>query len=131
MFYGVAIKNGKLLVSEAYDKVKDSFFYRCLGGGIEFQETSKDALKREFMEEIGIDIIISDLLGVAENIFVYEGKKGHEIVFLYKIDIPENLYQDKYVQDEDGEIGEAVWIDIEEFKNGSKTLYPKEIFKYL
>ena len=58
MFYGVAIKDGKLLVSEAFDKVKNSYFYRCLGGGIEFQETSKDALKREFMEEIGIDIII-------------------------------------------------------------------------
>ena len=47
---GVAIKDGKLLVSEAYDSVKNNYFYRCLGGGIEFQETSIDALKREFKE---------------------------------------------------------------------------------
>lgn len=128
---GVAIKDGKLLVSEAYDSVKNNYFYRCLGGGIEFQETSIDALKREFKEEINIDIEVGELLGVAENIFTYNGKKGHEIVFLYKINIPENIYQEKYVQDEDGEIGEAVWVDIKDFKNGSKILYPEEIFKYL
>lgn len=128
---GVAIKDGKLLVSEAYDSVKNNYFYRCLGGGIEFQETSIDALKREFKEEINIDIEVGELLGVAENIFTYNGKKGHEIVFFYEINIPENLYQEKYIQDEDGEIGEAVWVDINDFKNGSKILYPKEIFKYL
>ena len=128
---GVAIKDGKLLVSEAYDSVKNNYFYRCLGGGIEFQETSIDALKREFKEEINIDIEVGELLGVAENIFTYNGKKGHEIVFFYEINIPENLYQEKYIQDEDGEIGETVWVDIKDFKNGSKILYPKEIFKYL
>ena len=128
---GVAIKDGKLLVSEAYDSVKNNYFYRCLGGGIEFQETSIDALKREFKEELNIDIEVGNFLGVAENIFTYNGKKGHEIVFFYEINIPENLYQEKYIQDEDGEIGEAVWVDIKDFKNGSKILYPKEIFKYL
>ena len=128
---GVAIKDGKLLVSEAYDSVKNNYFYRCLGGGIEFQETSIDALKREFKEEINIDIEVGNFLGVAENIFTYNGKKGHEIVFFYEINIPENLYQEKYIQDEDGEIGEAVWVDIKDFKNGSKILYPKEIFKSL
>ena len=128
---GVAIKDGKLLVSEAYDSVKNNYFYRCLGGGIEFQETSIDALKREFKEEINIDIEVGNFLGVAENIFTYNGKKGHEIVFFYEINIPENLYQEKYIQDEDGEIGEAVWVDIKDFKNGSKILYPREIFKYL
>ena len=128
---GVAIKDGKLLVSEAYDSVKNNYFYRCLGGGIEYQETSIDALKREFKEEINIDIEVGNFLGVAENIFTYNGKKGHEIVFFYEINIPENLYQEKYIQDEDGEIGEAVWVDIKDFKNGSKILYPREIFKYL
>ena len=83
------------------------------------------------MEEIGIDIIIKKFLGIAENIFVYEGKKGHEIVFFYEIEIPENLYKEKYVQNEDGQIDEAIWIDVKDFKNDSKTLYPKEIFKYI
>ena len=83
------------------------------------------------MEEIGIPIEVGDFLGIAENIFTYNGVPGHEIVFFYKIDIPDNLYKDKYIQDEDGEAGEAIWVDIKEFKNGSKILYPEEIFKYL
>lgn len=128
---GLAIKNNKLLVSECYDKVKNQTFYRCLGGGIEFLETSTDALKREFLEEININIEIKKFLGIAENIFTFQGKDGHEIVFFYQIDIPDELYQDKYIQDEDGEMGEAIWVDINEFKNGEKILYPKEIFKYL
>ena len=128
---GIAIRDGKLLVSEGYDSKKDSHFYRCLGGGIEFQETSQEALKREFMEELGININVKNLLGVAENIFTFEGKQGHEIVFMYNIEIPENLYKEKYIQDEDGEPGEALWIDVNDFKNKSKILYPEEIFKYL
>ena len=45
---GLAIRDGKVLVSEGYDKVKNQTFYRCLGGGIEFLEKSDEALKREF-----------------------------------------------------------------------------------
>ena len=32
--------------------------------------------------------------------------------------------------DDDGE-SEAIWVDIDEFKNNKKILYPEEIFKYL
>ena len=46
---GVAIRDGKLLVSKGIDNIKNNSFYRALGGGIEFQEKSEDALKREFM----------------------------------------------------------------------------------
>ena len=73
---GLAIKNNKILVSEGYDKVKDETFYRCLGGGIEFLEKSEEALKREFMEEININITVKDFLGISENIFTFQGKKS-------------------------------------------------------
>ena len=59
---GIARKDNKILVSEGFDKVKKQTFYRCLGGGIEFLETSQEALKREFKEEIDIDIEIDDFL---------------------------------------------------------------------
>ena len=80
---GLAIKNNKILVSEGYDKVKDETFYRCLGGGIEFLEKSEEALKREFMEEINIDITVRDFLGISENIFTCQGKKAHELILFY------------------------------------------------
>jgi len=127
---GLAIKNGKVLVSEGYDKVKGQTFYRCLGGGIEFLEKSDEALKREFLEELNIDIVIKDFLGFSENIFNFEGKDAHELVFIYSIDIKDCDYKDEYqIIDEPNNI--AKWIDINKFKSEELILYPKEIIKYL
>ena len=128
---GLAIKNNKLLVSEGFDKVKNEIFYRCLGGGIEFLEKGKEALKREFLEEINVDLIVKDFLGISENIFTYQGKKAHELILFYSIEIPDKNYQEEYkVIDDHGETI-AKWIDINEFKNKNKILYPEEVFKYI
>ena len=128
---GLAIKNNKLLVSEGFDKVKNETFYRCLGGGIEFLEKSEEASKREFLEEINIDITVKDFLGISENIFTYQGKKAHELILFYSIDISDENYKEEYkVIDDHGETI-AKWIDIEEFKNKNKILYPEEVFKYI
>ena len=128
---GLAIKNNKLLVSEGFDKVKNETFYRCLGGGIEFLEKSEEALKREFLEEINIDITVKDFLGISENIFTYQGKKAHELILFYSIDISDDNYQEVYKVIDDHSETIAKWINIEEFKNKSKILYPKEVFKYI
>lgn len=128
---GLAIKNNKLLVSEGYDHSKKQTFYRCLGGGIEFLEKSTVALKREFLEEININIIIKNFLGITENIFTYEGKNAHELVMYYNIDILDEDYKEKYIVNDDNGQSKAIWIGIDEFKNGNKILYPKEVFKYL
>lgn len=128
---GLAIKNGKLLVSEGYDHSKKQTFYRCLGGGIEFLEKSTDALKREFLEEINTHIIIDNFLGISENIFTYQGKNAHELVLYYKISIDDNDYKDEYIVNDDHGQSKATWIDINDFKNGNKILYPEDVFKYL
>lgn len=128
---GIAKRDNKILVSEGYDKVRDQKFYRCLGGGIEFLETSKEALKREYKEELGIDIVIEDFCGIAENIFTYKGKKAHELILFYNIKIKENDIKDKYHVIDDNSETDAFWIDIDEFKRGDKILYPEQIFKYL
>lgn len=128
---GLAIKDNKLLVSEGFDNVKKQTFYRCLGGGIEFLEKSTDALKREFKEEINIDIVIKDFLGISENIFTYQGKSAHELVFYYNINILDKDYKEEYVVTDDNGQSKAVWIDINEFKNRNKILYPQEVFKYI
>lgn len=128
---GIAVKNNKLLVSEGFDNIKKETFYRCLGGGIEFLEKSEDALKREFMEEININITVKDFLGISENIFTYKGKKAHELILFFSIEISDKDYQEVYkVIDDHGETI-AKWIDIEEFKNKNKILYPEEVFKYI
>ena len=128
---GIAKKDNKILVGIGYDKVKKQTFYRALGGGIEFGETSKDAIKREFQEEIHADIKVGELLGVTENIFTYQGKTGHEIVFLYSIEIPNGNFKNDYeINDEVGKYN-AVWVDIDDFKSGKKIIYPEGFLKYI
>ena len=128
---GVDIKNGKILVSEGYDSIKKQTFYRCLGGGIEFLEKSDEALKREFLEELGIEIIIKDFLGLAENIFTFEGKDAHELVFFYSIDINDSDYKDEYIILDMEKDNIAKWIDIQDFKSKKQIIYPQEVLKYL
>ena len=128
---GIAIKDNKLLVSEGFDKVKNQTFYRCLGGGIEYLKKSSDAIKREFKEEIDVDIIVNDFLGISENIFTYQRKKAHELILFYSIEISDENYQEEYkVIDDHGETI-AKWIDLDEFKNKNKILYPEVIFKFI
>ena len=128
---GMVKRGNKILVGEGYDKIKNETFYRSIGGGIEFLETSKDALKREFKEELHIDISVGDFLGISENIFTYNGKKAHELILFYNVEIQDEDYKEKYhIVDNNCET-DAVWIDIEKFKNKELKIYPEQVFDYL
>lgn len=91
--YAVLEKDGKVLMHEI--KAHGELIgYRIPGGHVEFGEKSLDALIREIKEELDTDIENISLLGVDENIFIYEGKPGHEITFIYKADFADqSLYQ--------------------------------------
>lgn len=128
---GIAMDKNKILVSEGYDKIKKQTFYRCLGGGIEFLETSQEALKREYKEELDIDIIVEEFRGISENIFTYQGKKAHELILFYNIKIQEKDIKEKYhIIDDNYEI-DAYWVDVNEFKHNKKIIYPEQIYKYI
>ena len=75
--------NGKILVNEFRDPVSQQTCYRPIGGGIEFGETSAEAIVREVQEESGLSMTDVRLLGTLESFFVYNGKPGHEIVQVY------------------------------------------------
>ena len=128
---GIVRKGNKLLVSKGYDKSKKQEFYRCLGGGIEFLERSEDALIREFKEELNINIKVGKFLGICESIFNNKGKNAHELVLLYDAYIDDKDYQEKYKVIDDESESEAVWVEINRFKDKELTLYPEEIFNYL
>jgi len=79
----VFCNHNRILVAEGYDPVKKQTFYRPLGGGIEFGESSEHTIHRELMEEIGAEVSDLKYLGTLENIFVFNGEPGHEIVMVY------------------------------------------------
>ncbi len=80
----VVWRDNQILVSEGFDRVKRTLYYRPLGGGIEPGERSHEAAAREMREEVGFDMVDLTLLGVLENLFVVDGKPGHEIIFVYQ-----------------------------------------------
>lgn len=128
---GIVKRENKILVSKGYDKIKNETFYRSIGGGIEFLENSKDALKREFKEELSIDIKVEKFLGISENIFVYNGKNAHELILFYNVDIKDSEYKEKYHIIDDNCETDAMWINIDKFKNKELKLYPEQVLKYL
>ena len=128
---GIVKRDNKILVSKGYDKIKNEIFYRSIGGGIEFLENSKDALKREFKEELNIDINVGDFLGISENIFTYNGRNAHELILFYNVDISDLNYKEKYHIIDDNCETDAMWINIDKFINKELKIYPEEVFKYL
>lgn len=124
----------RLLVSEGYDPVKQRYFFRPLGGGIEFGESSQAAIVREIREETGHEIHQIQLLGVLENRFVFDGKPGHEIVFVYDAEfVDRTLYQQGCIawaeQGEQSAI--AYWKTLEEIQQQQICLVPEEILAWL
>ena len=122
-------KGDTILVSEGYDKVKLETFYRPLGGAIEFGERSEDALRREIKEEINADVTDLRLLGVMDNLFVFEGKPGHEIVMVYDGTLTDPAIYERGVVNglhgvDDGIPFTATWKRLNEFGEGKLRLYP-------
>ncbi len=132
----VFLKNNKILVAEGYDPVKDEYFYRPLGGGIEFGENSADTICREMLEEIHVEVDRQSLkyLGAVENIFHFNGTAGHEIVLIYDGTLKESaLYEQAVItgKEANGEDIRAVWKDLAEFGVGKSILYPTGLLEML
>ena len=126
--------DGFLFVSKAHDHNKNSYFYRPIGGTIEYREYSIDTVKREVKEELNTEIDVINLQGILENMFVYNGKKCHEIVFVYKGNFLDKTYYEhkEYdVVETDGSKIPGLWINVNEFINKQKELVPVGIIKYL
>ena len=125
----------RLLVSEGFDAAKQSYFCRPLGGGIEFGETSHAAVLREIEEEIGAAIENLRLVGVLENIFMYEGQRGHEIVFVYDAEfVDKTLYEQAEIIC--CEVGvadrfQAVWRSLAEMEKNKTRLVPEGLVELL
>src|SRR6185503_2516948 len=128
--------NDRILVAEGYDSVKDEYFYRPLGGGIEFGETSVETVCRELMEEINVEVDMESLkyLGTVENIFHFNGTASHEIVLIYDGALKEpGLYKQAVIagKEVNGEDFRAVWRDLDEFRDGKSILYPTGLIEML
>ncbi len=107
-------KDDKILLH----KSKKDDFYAIPGGRVKVGESSIKTLKREFMEETGKNINVKNFIGLVENFFEYNGKKYHEIMFLFNVEfVDNNLYNgEKIIGLEDNGKIEFIWKDINELE---------------
>ncbi len=81
---GLGFRDGHVLVHRATHED----FWTFPGGRAEIGETSVETLKREMIEELGVEVIVGRMLWTVENFFRYEARDYHEIGFYYEMEIP-------------------------------------------
>jgi 8-oxo-dGTP pyrophosphatase MutT (NUDIX family) len=117
-----------LLCADGFDAVKQQQFYRPLGGGVEFGETTAEAVTRELQEETGMSIEVRANLGAVENLFTFQGGAGHEVVFEL-VCVPaagsEPPDLSPLACDEEGAAFTAHWLPLAEVLAGTHRVYPE------
>lgn len=108
-------------------------FYRALGGGVEFGENSREALQREFQEELGAALENISYLGCIESLFTYKNTPHHEIIQLYRADfVDQQLYDRDVIPFQEGDrTKEARWIPLGELQANPDRLVPAACWQYL
>ena len=122
---GLPVRDGHVLVQEFGGADGEPPFVRAIGGGIEFGERAAEAVRREFLEELGVAVTAADLLAVTENIFTFLGRAGHEIVHIFAVECAEleTWPLDARVKVIDDE-SIVAWHRVEALGGGGLPFYP-------
>ena len=127
MALGLAWRDDQLLVFRVTDAAGRTKGVRPLGGQIDFLESAQGALVREFAEELGAAIEIDGPPMALENLYEFNGARGHELVFVYPIRFVDASFYAKDrlpIVDEGDPLPEAEWIDLAELGPGKIDLFP-------
>lgn len=122
-----------LLVFRGYNNRTAQHFYRPLGGGIEFGETSEQALQREIKEELGVAVRPVRKLATLESMFVHEGVPGHEIVIVWLAEFtdPALYLEETLPYTEGSRQSVALWVIPSRLQAQGIPLYPSELTELL
>ncbi|MBW6426162.1 NUDIX domain-containing protein [Rhizobium sp. XQZ8] len=126
---GLHWRGTRLLAFEVYDRHGTLKGVRPLGGSIEFGETAKDAVVREFKEEVNVDVSVVGGPVTLENVFSHDGQSRHEILFIFDVAFPSGAFDGQErirFQEDDGTWLAAAWYDPRDLDvDGKPDLYPK------
>lgn len=80
--YGILIDDQqRLLVSDEF--IRGNYFTKLPGGGLEIGEGTRDCLKREFMEETGLDITVGEHLYTTDFFQISAFNNKDQIIAIY------------------------------------------------
>lgn len=132
---GILRKGNAFLMEQQFVRHSkgDGPFYRPLGGTIELGETSVDALKREFKEEIDAEIRVGRYMDVLENIYALNKRVFHEISLVYEVEFmdSEQFQRESFEVTEGSKKTLAKWVSLGELALEETTLYPDGLLALL
>jgi len=80
--YGLLLgENKQVLVSDEY--IRGNYYTKFPGGGLEFGEGTRECLKREFKEEMDLDIEVTDHLYTTDFFQMSAFNPEHQIISIY------------------------------------------------
>jgi len=123
----------ELLVFDGYDG--EDLFHRFLGGTVEFGEHSREAVVREFREEVGEPFVVAGIVGTFEDVFEYEGRTGHQVWRVYEghLDADWPYETGTFTFEEDEGHGEQVarWLSVEQLRAPDTTFLSEGVLDAL
>ena len=124
------INSGEVLLAEGYDPANGVQFYIPLGGGVEFGELLEDAARREVSEEVGLQLGELEYRTHIENIYVFNGTPGHEMVFhfLARIDDESRKLLPTHGVEDNGDEFPIRWFPQEELHRVREHVVPTGIY---
>lgn len=110
-----------------FEKSKHGYLF-LLDGRVKLNETTQEAVSREMFEELKLENIDAEMVAVIENFFQNaNGKKIHEINFVYKATLPQTIDLSILMSD-NGNDGYC-YIEADDF--GKHDIRPKIIKEFL
>lgn len=79
--YGALVHEGHILLSN--ERHQGMSFTKLPGGGLEFGEGLRDALRREFMEELGLEIKVGAHIYTTDFFQVSAFNPKHQVISVY------------------------------------------------
>lgn len=80
--YGILLGDSNaVLVSDEY--IRGNYYTKFPGGGLEFGEGTRDCLKREFKEEMNLDVAVGDHIYTTDFFQLSAFNPGHQIISIY------------------------------------------------
>jgi len=132
--YGILmnVKN-QVLVSDEY--IRGNYYTKFPGGGLEFGEGTRDCLKREFMEEMFLNVSVEEHLYTTDFFQMSAFKPSDQIISIYyavkalepiKVPLRDKVFdfdeQQLAVYKEKGETETFRFINWDDFSSESVTL---------
>jgi 8-oxo-dGTP diphosphatase len=80
--YGILLNEQRdVLVSD--ELIRGGYYTKFPGGGLEFGEGTRDCLKREFREEMNLDVKVGEHIYTTDFYQVSAFNPGHQIISIY------------------------------------------------